>query len=261
MKMDWLLIGAITGVAASATALGVGAVVLLRSAPEEARKSPPTPVLLSSRRPDAAAAPDLYIFSNSPGGTAITAPAAPVAARERPPISYELFPASADAEAIPALATPAPPRIAPIVARPTTPPEAKKPATVFSLATKTPAASKPQVEPAPGGAASAAAQPKLIDRRYEGVFTPAEIGRLKSSLRLTPDQEPLWRPLEAELRKVGKQQMAAVDSGGKPDIPRSAYDPLYRAGMPFLQSLRPDQKERVRILARKMGYGTVASMI
>jgi hypothetical protein len=29
----------------------------------------------------------------------------------------------------------------------------------------------------------------------------------------------------------------------------------------LLQSLRPDQKERVRILARKMGYGAVASMI
>ena len=256
MKMDWLLIGAITGVAASATALGVGAVVLLRSAPEEARKSPPPPVLLSSRRPDAAAPPDLYIFSNSPAAAAVAAPSAPVPARERPPTSYELFPASADAEAIPALATPAPPRIAPIVARPTTPPEAKKPATVFALATKTPATSKPQVEPAPGGA-----QPKLIDRRYDGVFTPAEIARLKSGLRLTPDQEPLWRPLEAELRKVGKQQMAAVEGGGKPDIPRSAYDSLYRAGMPLLQSLRPDQKERVRILARRMGYGAVASMI
>jgi hypothetical protein len=255
MKMDWLLIGAIAGVAASATALGVGAVVLLRSAPEEARKSPPPPVLLSSRRPEATAPPDLYIFSNSPRAAAVAAPA-PVPARERTPISYELFPTNVDAEATPALATPAPPRIAPIVARPTAPPETKKPATVFSLAAKTPAPPKPQVEAAP-----ASAQPKLVDRRYEGVFTPAEIARLKSSLRLTPDQEPLWRPLEAELRKVGKQQMAAVDGGGKPDIPRSAYDPLYRAGMPLLQSLRPDQKERVRILARKMGYGAVASMI
>jgi hypothetical protein len=256
MKMDWLLIGAITGVAASGAALGVGAVALLRSTPQEAQKSPPPPVLLSSRQPDAAAPPDLYIFSNSPGAAAVTASAAQVPARERPRTSYELFPTNADAEAIPVLATPAPQRIAPVVARPATLPETKKPATVFSLATKTPAPSKPQVEPAPAGA-----QPKLIDRRYEGVFTPAEIARLKSSLRLTPDQEPLWRPLEAELRKVGKQQMAAVESGGKPDIPRSAYDPLYRAGMPLLQSLRPDQKERVRILARKMGYGAVASMI
>jgi hypothetical protein len=252
MKMDWLLIGAMTGLAASAALLGVGAVAVVRSGPEDARKSPPPPVLLSSRHTEASAPPDLYIFPNSPGA-AVTAPAP---ARERPASNYELFPTSTNADATPPAMTPPRPRVPAIVAKPAPAPEPKKPTTAHTLATKNSAPPKPQVQPAPG-----AEQPKIFDRRYDGVFTMAEIARLKSSLRLTPDQEPLWRPLEVELRKVGRLQIASVDGGGRPDIPRSAYEPLYRAGTPLLQSLRPDQKERVRILARKMGYGAVASMI
>jgi hypothetical protein len=253
MKMDWLLIAAISGLATSAAVLGVGATVLLRSGPEEARKAPPSPVLLSSRRTDAVAPADLQIFPNSPApALAGTAASAPTPAR--PSNGYALFPTSTNLDATPALVKPPSPRVASIVAKPSPAPLAKEPANVYALATKNPP--PPRVRPSPG-----VTQPNLLDRRYEGVFTPAEIARLKSSLRLTPDQESLWRPLEAELRKVGKLQMASVDSGGKADIPRSAYEPLYRVGMPLLQSLRPDQKERVRILARKMGYGTVASMI
>jgi hypothetical protein len=137
------------------------------------------------------------------------------------------------------------------VAKPA-PAPAAKPVRVYALATK---------NPPPPQSKTSGTQPSLVERRYEGVFTPAEIARLKASLRLTPDQEPLWRPLEAELRKVGKLQIASVDSGGKAEIPRSSYQSLYQAGTPLLQSLRPDQKERVRILARRMGYGSVASLI
>jgi hypothetical protein len=253
MKIDWLLIGAMTGLAGSAALLGIGAVAVLRSGPEEARKSPPPPVLWSSRRTDAAAPSDLHIFSSSPGA-AVTGSAAP--ARERPASGYELFPTSANADAIPTAVTSPSPRISPIVAKPAPAPEPRKPTTAYPLTRVNPAPARPQVQPGLG-----VEQPKIIDRRYDGVFTMAEIAKLKSTLRITPDQEPLWRPLEAELRKVGRLQMSLVDSGRKPDIPTSAYQPLYQAAMPLLANMRPDQKERVRVLARERGYGAVASLI
>jgi hypothetical protein len=255
MKIDWLLIGAMSGLTGSAALLGIGAVAVLRSGPEEALKSPPPPVLWSSRRTDAAAPPDLHIFSSSPG-PAVAGSAALAPARKRPASNYELFPTTANADASPTAVTPPSPRVAPIVAKPTPAPEPRKPTTAYPLARVNPAPARPQVQPGLGGE-----QPKIIDRRYEGVFTMAEIAKLKSTLRITPDQEPLWRPVEAELRKVGRLQMSLVDSGRKPDIPPSAYQPLYQAAMPLLANMRPDQKERVRVLARERGYGAVASLI
>jgi len=39
--MDWPLIGAMSGLTASVLLLGVGAVAILRSGPDEVKKSPP----------------------------------------------------------------------------------------------------------------------------------------------------------------------------------------------------------------------------
>jgi hypothetical protein len=89
----------------------------------------------------------------------------------------------------------------------------------------------------------------------------AEIARVRSSLRLAPEQVPLWAPVEAELRQIGKLQMAQVNSGRKPEVPQASIERLYYAARPLLGVMRPDQKERVRSLARSMGYGSVASMI
>jgi hypothetical protein len=249
MKLDWGLIGATAGLAACLAVLGAGAIVVLRAGPEEVRKAPPTPLLWSSRRTDAAA--DLQVFAAS-GGAMVTdaRPLAP--ARERPATSYELFPASTEASAAPVAAPPRKPRVEPIVAKPA--PEPKTPTHVAMAPAA--AAAKPSVHPQAPGAA-----PKIVDHRYDGVLTMAEIARLKTSLQLTPDQEPLWRPLEAELRKIGRMQMALVHSGQKPEIPQSEHQPIYQAAMPLFATLRPDQKERVRIIARRMGYGSVASMI
>jgi hypothetical protein len=36
---------------------------------------------------------------------------------------------------------------------------------------------------------------------------------------------------------------------------------LYYAAQPLLGTLRPDQKERVRSLARSLGYANLASML
>jgi len=271
--MDWPLIGAMSGLTASVLLLGVGAVAILRSGPDEVKKSPPpSPVLLSSSRRIEPAAPPtpspavLQVYASA--ANAATSGSAPVEqARERPAPVYELFPTTASANTTarvtPAVAElrPAPQEyksriVAPVVAKQA--PEPKKPATAYALATPNAAAPKPQVNPEVRVEPS---PPKIVDKRYDGVLTQAEIAKVKSRLRLSPDQEPLWRPVESELRKVGRMQMALIDAGKKPDVPQSALQPLGNAAMPLFQTLRPDQKEQVRVLARKMGYGNVASMI
>jgi hypothetical protein len=101
------------------------------------------------------------------------------------------------------------------------------------------------------------------DLRYEGILTPAEIARMKAALRLTPEQEGYWRPVEPILREIGAQQMAQVDAGQKPDfnIGVGMQMRLYREGSPLLRRLREDQKVEVRKRARSMGLERMASML
>jgi hypothetical protein len=99
--------------------------------------------------------------------------------------------------------------------------------------------------------------------RYRGVLTSAEIVRVKSRLRLTPDQERAWPPVEVALAEMGRQQIALVQRGQEPRISQSDWPPgrLYALAGPLLQSLRPDQKETVRRLCRSLGFVGVASLI
>lgn len=99
--------------------------------------------------------------------------------------------------------------------------------------------------------------------RYRGVLTATEIVRIKHNLRLTPDQEPAWPPVEAALAEMGRQQIALLRQGQEPRISPTDWPPgrLYAVAGPFLQILRPDQKETVRRLCRSLGFENVASMI
>jgi len=99
--------------------------------------------------------------------------------------------------------------------------------------------------------------------RYRGVLTSAEIVRVRSSLRLSPEQERAWPPVEAALAEMGRQQIALIRRGQQPRINPSEWPPgrLYAAAGPLLQTLRPDQKETVRRLCRSLGFEGVASMI
>ena len=99
--------------------------------------------------------------------------------------------------------------------------------------------------------------------RYRGVLTSAEIVRIRSNLRLTPDQERAWPPVEAALAEMGRQQLTLIRHGQEPRISPNDWPPgrLYAVAGPLLQSLRPDQKEVVRRLCRSLGFDGVASMI
>ncbi len=94
-------------------------------------------------------------------------------------------------------------------------------------------------------------------------LTPAEISRLKAALRLTPEQEANWAPVEAELRVIARQLAASRPAGKRQRLALSAdsLQRLYWAAGPLIMSLREDQKREVRKLARAMGLEEVAALI
>lgn len=280
--MDWPVIGAVGGVVVMTGLVGFGVVALVRAGPEEAKKATPTaPLLWSARRNDAPIAPSSPASSLFPSAKPSASQAYATASLPRETSSsanqYQLFPASEPPVAAERpfsdrpVTTEQPSAPRPIVAKPT--PQSSKPLAeptarpVGGAAPKTAALTHAPLTPtgvgAPAGvgAPQPIEPPRIVDHRYEGVLTPPEIMRVKASLRLTPEQEPHWRPVEAQLREIGRLQMAQINSGRKPEVPQQAAQNLFYTAQPLLQSLRPDQKERVRQLARSIGYASVASMI
>jgi hypothetical protein len=246
--MDWPVIGAVSGVAALAVAVTLGTVAMVRSAPEPPKRTTAAlaPLLRFEPRPEVGILNGPQLSSLNP---ADYGPGA--SARVQPP-------AAPQPQATPPQAAPVrknPPTTTP-VAKPVHPPEQLRPPPAQGPVAARPlppdprlALPKPQFEP-----------PK-VDHRYDGVLTLAEISRIKTNLRLTPQQEPQWRPVEAVMRDIGRQQTAQVQAGRKPEVDNGSVQRLYMAAQPLLGTLRPDQKEQIRKLARQMGYASVASMI
>jgi hypothetical protein len=119
-----------------------------------------------------------------------------------------------------------------------------------------------RAKPAPARLPSEAA--RQVPDKDSLLMTPGRIARIKEALRLTPDQEAHWPPIEVALREIGKQQLDAQRRGQK--LPTSALSPdvtqqLYWSAGPLIMSLRPDQKHEARSLARSMGLERVASLL
>lgn len=102
-------------------------------------------------------------------------------------------------------------------------------------------------------------------------FTDARIAALHAGLKLTPDQEKLWPPVEAAIRDMARlreQRREALRdrlrfSDDAPAALRAMADAatargealrkLADASQPLYASLDQDQKRRAMILARPMG--------
>ena len=115
----------------------------------------------------------------------------------------------------------------------------------------------------PSAPSSREARKALEPRLEDGILTVAQIARIKASLHLTPDQERHWGAVENELREIARQLAAQKSNGKNPKVALSAVDAqrLYWAAGPLIMSLREDQKQEVRRLARAMGLEQVASLI
>ena len=268
--MDWRLIAALSAAGGSFCVVAAGAYAVLTANPAPQRKSAPAPVLLSEFRFPAATAPARGSLQASPLSPFApeSAPAllAPVVATDSAVVSGRGRTSGVASAGNPARLADDPskaanarsepkrePRVAgnktasltpfDVGARPEPPPrpvvEVKKSTLVPEISTAIPTA------------------------RYHGVLTSSEVARIRHNLRLTPDQEPAWRPVESALAEMGRQQIAQLRHGQEPRISQSEWPPgrLYSIAGPLLQTLRPDQKETVRRLCRSLGFDNVASML
>jgi hypothetical protein len=114
-----------------------------------------------------------------------------------------------------------------------------------------------------------AQEPPIPSETNFKALTDARVGIVKAALQLTPEQEKLWSPVEEAIRARAQarySRMVAV--AGKLDQQREV-DPvelmrgradalaqraaslkkLADAWAPLYQTLKPDQKERMRLLA------------
>lgn len=265
--MDWRLIAALSAAAGSFSFVAVGAYVVLTHNPAPQPTFSPAPMLLSEYRFPVAATPSLMSMqpaspspfapqiNSEPVIPAVTSQTAVVPARVGAPGSSLPPRVAADSNKSP---------------RGRSEPK-QDPRTVgyktaalapFDTGTRPEPSPRPMVELRKSSVVPEL-QTALPTSRYRGVLTSAEIGRIKHNLRLTPDQEPAWPPVEAALAEIGRQQIALIRHGQEPRISPNDWPPsrLYAIAGPLLQTLRPDQKEAVRRLCRSLGFEGVASMI
>ena len=108
-----------------------------------------------------------------------------------------------------------------------------------------------------------------LSARAALVISEAQIARFKTALKLTPAQEQLWVPIEAELRKITHTGERSESEGIVQRI-RSRFRTivldvaaLRRLGdvaRPLLASLDDEQKQRGLQVARTMGMSSLASV-
>ena len=96
-----------------------------------------------------------------------------------------------------------------------------------------------------------------------------DVGRIRSVLRLTPRQEPLWAPVEAALREIVRRQQAQAQAEPAGFVRRLSHrvvsivlngatvERLAVAARPLIAALDDEQKRAVSGLAQEMGLGAV----
>jgi hypothetical protein len=93
-----------------------------------------------------------------------------------------------------------------------------------------------------------------------------DVGRIRSVLRLTQEQERYWRPVEAALRDLARHQERAESDGFVHRVSRRvvsivlnsvAVERLVVAARPLIAKLNDEQKQAAGHLAQEMGLGAV----
>jgi hypothetical protein len=266
--MDWRLIVAISAAGGSFCFVAIGAYVVLTHNPAPQRTFAPAPMLLSEYRFPVATTPSLMsVQPTSPS------PFAPET-NSAPPVITAVAPGTVAPARVGASAPSLnPPRVAEDSNKSSygrSQPKQEPRAAGYKTAALTPFDAGAQPEPSPRpvievrkNSVVPELRTALPTSRYRGVLTTAEIVRIRHNLRLTPDQEAAWPPVEAALAEMGRQQIALLRRGQEPRISQNDWPPgrLYGTAGPLLQTLRPDQKEAVRRLCRSLGFEGVASML
>lgn len=126
-----------------------------------------------------------------------------------------------------------------------------------------------------GAIALAAGGPIWVDRDVASAatldtnkITEVNIANIKSLLKLTAEQEPLWARVESVLLAIAREQ-SDESAGLVRRISRrvisiafndAVAQRLKSAAMPLLASLSDEQKATVRKLGQRMGIGDMAAL-
>lgn len=101
-------------------------------------------------------------------------------------------------------------------------------------------------------------------------MTSIDIGRIRSVLRLTPEQEPYWPPVESALRNLARRQAQAEPGGLVHRVSRrvvavvldsAAIQRLAVAARPLIAVLDAEQMQAANGLAQEMGLGPVVAAL
>lgn len=96
------------------------------------------------------------------------------------------------------------------------------------------------------------------------------IGRIRSALRLTAEQQPYWPPVEAALRDLARRQAQAEPAGFVKRVSNrvvsimldsAAIERLAVAARPLIGVLDDDQRRAAAGLAHEMGLGPVVAAL
>ena len=99
-------------------------------------------------------------------------------------------------------------------------------------------------------------------------WTSINIVRIRNVLRLTPEQEACWTPVEAALRGLAHKQARSEPAGFVRQVSRravsivlngAAVERLTVAARPLIAKLSEDQMRSASGLAREMGLGPVVT--
>ena len=120
------------------------------------------------------------------------------------------------------------------------------------------------------GSPAAAREMTSVNADQGQPSTSINIARIKSVLKLTPEQEPYWGPVEAALRDIARQQTQPETGGLVHRISHrvvsvvlnaAAVQRLAAAARPLLATLDAEQMRAAHGLAQEMGLGPVVAAL
>ncbi len=104
-----------------------------------------------------------------------------------------------------------------------------------------------------------------------GALTQVNVARIKAALKLTPEQQAYWPPIEVALRDIQREQ---ADPSANPGLLRrisnrvvsvvlngAAAARLAAAARPLVKALTSEQRDTAISLAREMGLGPMLAAL
>ena len=117
----------------------------------------------------------------------------------------------------------------------------------------------------PNAAGSATAPPRTTLRsprsmRASNLLNEGQIASIKARLKLTPDQQAYWPPVETALRELAwRHPHERPGTKALPSLERDSLERLQASAAPLLMRLREDQKRELRLLAHIIGLEKLVS--